>query len=202
MAMMFPNLIPRSLLAMVCVLGWRAFILAEKPPQTTLANKQSADGMTLKADPSLQVKITAEFKAPKAHEIVEHLRAETKMDLTLADNINEEKPALGSLVCHNVPAWMIMEELAKSKTIKGQWERSGNGYRLTSSLPKAVVATTTSPSKQPAPNAMARLLWTYFLSLAPLVVVLAVVLIRRRRQTQQAGAEGEQPADAKSPTAS
>lgn len=197
---MFCNAFSRISGLMVCVLGWCAFVLAEQFPPTTPTDKRVRAGEAFKTDPALQVKITIQFKSPKVHEIVERLRVETKLELTLADNINEEKPALATLICHNVPAWMIMENLAKSKIIEGQWERYGNGYRLTSPLPKPVVKTTPSPSNQPPSKATARLLWTYFLSLAPVFVVLAIVLFRRRRRTLQTDAASEPQSTPQSPS--
>jgi hypothetical protein len=149
MVMMIPNSINRSTLVMVCVLGWRGFVLAEHPPAASQAAKSSEDVPDLRNIPALQVEITGDFKAPKAQEIVKRLRAETKMDLTLADNINQEEPAFSSLSCHNVPAWKIMNALAKSEIIQGKWERNGKGFRLTSPLPPVIPKA--KPTIQPSP---------------------------------------------------
>ena len=148
-----------------------------------------------------------DFKAPKAQEIVHRLRAETKLNLTLADNINQERPALGSLSCRNAPAWWIMNALADSKIIKGKWEPRGDGYCLTSPLPPPAV-TQTSPSETPSPPGPskpgpANLLLRYLLSTIPLLALVGIIiLIRRRRNTQQAVVVSEHPDVPKTPTSS
>lgn len=182
--------IGRVVLAMLCVLGVRGPGLAQNPPAAAKAAKPSDNASPHRRDPALQVKLTVDFRAPKAQEIIERLRAETKMDLTLADNINQTRPALGSLSCRNVPAWIILEELAKSKIIQGKWERHGNGYLLTSPLPPPVLA----EANPPEPAGPAKLGLRYFLYALPLLAIFAILLlIRRRRRSQQAIAASERP---------
>jgi hypothetical protein len=120
------------------------------------------------------------------------------VELTCDDSVQDRGPVADSLSNREFPAWQTMVHLAKSKNIQGKWERSGNGYRLSSPLPKPVVAIP-SASKPPAPNATARLLWTYFLSFAPLLILLAIVNFRRWRQKQQADAVSERCTDSTSP---
>ncbi len=182
--------IHRMLFAMVCMMGLLGPGWADKLPTATQAAKPPGKASALMIDPALQVKLTVDFKAPKAQDIVDRLRAETKMDLTLADNIDRGQPALGSLSCRNVPAWIIMEELAKSKIIQGKWERNGNGYLLTSPLPPPALANADSPS----PAGAAQLGLQYFLFAIPLAAVFGILLlIRYRRRSQQTAAAKKQP---------
>lgn len=188
-------------LVMLCVLGLCGIGWADNPPAVAKTAKPSGKA-SMRIDPALQVKLTVDFKAPKAQDIVDRLRAETKMDLTLADNIDRERPALGSLSCRNVPAFIIMDELAKSPIIQGKWERNGEGYRLTSPLPPPVLATA-SPTEPPPLAGPANLGWRYFLFALPVLALLGILLVvRYRRRSQPALATSVKPDAPKSASSS
>lgn len=166
-------------LAMVCLLGSCGSLLAQQPPAPAPAAKPSRAASALRNDPALQVQMTVDFKRPKAQEILERLRDATKMDFTLAEDINQEYPALGSLSCRNVPAWVIMEELAKSKRIEGRWHKDGAGYRLVGNGKPAVIAE--KPKERTSePSVGLRLL----LVAVPLILALSLAYwwIKRREQ--------------------
>lgn len=156
------------------------------------------DPFRLHTDPRLQAKVSFNLKVPTVEDVLQKLRQATVVELTCDDSAQSRAPVADSLSMHEFPAWQAMVNLARSKTIQGKWEHYGNGYRLSSPLPKPVVATP-SPSKPPTPNATARLLWTYFLSFAPLLILLAIVHFRRWRQKQQADAASQRRTDATSP---
>ncbi|MGG7380250.1 hypothetical protein ACQ7B2_16355, partial [Escherichia coli] len=42
-----------------------------------------------------------------------------------------EKQSAGfAMKAENMPAWIIMDQIAKSVVVDGRWEREGKGYRL------------------------------------------------------------------------
>lgn len=191
------NSIPicRMVLALVCLLGLCGLAWSQNPQPA----KPSGNRSVLQNDPALRVMLTVHFKRPKAQDILDRLRTETKVDLVLADNIDREREVLGSLSCQNMPAWLILEQLAKSQIIQGKWERDGNGYRLTSPLPPPVPAN----AEPPPPPGPAKLGFHYFLFALPLIAVFGIVLLiryRRRSQKTASGAEQPIPASKKSPS--
>jgi hypothetical protein len=86
----------------------------------------------LKSVPALQVRITCSIPQPTVLQIITLLRERTGLRLVLDPSINTSQPALGSLTGVNVPAWILMEQLAHSKIVQGTWQRHDGGYRLVS----------------------------------------------------------------------
>jgi len=178
--------IPRVIFAMLCVLGLCGLGWTQNPP----AAKPADNASVLWKEPALQVKLTVKFKRPKVQDIIERLRTVTKLELTLADNIDRTRPVFDGLSFYNAPAWVILDQLAKSTIVQGKWERRGKGYRLTSPLPPFVPA----DAEPPAPAGPAKLGLRYFLFALPLLAIFGMLLLlRRRRRSQQAVAASQRP---------
>ncbi len=177
-------------LAAACTSGSRNLMQAGQQPPATQVAKPSNAASTLRTIPAFQVKLTVDFKAPKAQDIIERLRIATKTDLTLADDINQKYPALGSLSCRNVPAWVIMEDLAKSKRIEGCWEKDGNGYRLVRNGNPVLLAEEAKERAEQEKAAQSSALLVSLIAGAALLVALSLAYwwVRRRANRTPAAA--------------
>jgi hypothetical protein len=183
----------RSAMYMVLALASQLIGDAPLPAQKILEENP----YYLRADKKLQVSLRMEANHPKLSQIIAALHDATGLDIAIDERLQGHDPDFGYIQPsrHGYHAWQIMEMIAKKDLQHGYWEKTEEGYRLTGSMPLPTVSKGNPLSQN---LRFAQLLWTYFLSLAPLVVVLAIVLIRRRRQTQRAGTKGEQQTDAQS----
>jgi hypothetical protein len=94
------------------------------------------------SDPRLQQKITLDLKTPTVGEVLRSLRETTKLTLTVDErNVDQRGPAFGSLSLRNMPAWSVMEQLAKSKAVQGYWVKTDDGYRLVGTVKPSVEVT-------------------------------------------------------------
>jgi hypothetical protein len=135
----------------------------------------------LRSPPEFQVKLSVDFKAPKAQEVVDRLRAVTGVELTLDDSVDREQAAFGSLSFRNAPAWVVMEQLAKSKYIQGRWERAGDGYRLI-----GTVKTAQGAGQQADPAPLRARLWLTVLSLLFFLLIGLLIVFFERRLARKA----------------
>ncbi|HEY7154340.1 MAG TPA: hypothetical protein VH575_10320 [Gemmataceae bacterium] len=106
---------------------------AKQPPPPTMKITEPElppDAPTHHADPRLRVKVSFDLASPRVDDVLHELRAATKVDLSRADDIQNRYPSHGSLSFRKVPAWQVMDMLAKSKWVEGRWEKEGTGYRL------------------------------------------------------------------------
>jgi hypothetical protein len=85
-----------------------------------------------RTDTRLQAKVTMNLASPLVDDVIRELRTATGVDLTRSDTIQLSAPAMGSLSVRGVPAWQVMEQLAKSPRVEGNWEPAGTGYRIVS----------------------------------------------------------------------
>ena len=196
MSIMFaaPSSLPLRCMALtlVCVLGRGFSVLAEHPSAVTQEANPTGNAFPLRNVPALQVKVTGDFKRPKVGEVLEKLRASTGLDLTLDNDINQKYPALGSLSCRNTPAWVVMEELAKSKRIEGRWEKDGSGYRLVRNgnpvvIPEASDVSTETTKRKTSSTLM------FFIPAASLLLILSLAYWWVRRRTGRMVAPLDKP---------
>ena len=118
---------------------------AEKKP--IIASKKDLDWSGIKNDPRLQVRIVLDLKGPTVPDILKPLRETTGVPLAIDEsNVEQVKPAMGSLSLRNVPAWMVMDQVAQSKAVRGNWVKSKDGYRLVG---------TVTPSSRPSTSEVA-----------------------------------------------
>lgn len=97
------------------------------PPQATQPSLEMP--VVLKADPRLQVKISADFREPTLPQILSVLSSRTTVPMS-TDRSGQEKAVYSSLNWNAVEAWMVMEQIAQVQAVDGRWEQAGNGYRL------------------------------------------------------------------------
>jgi hypothetical protein len=132
----------------------------------------------LRSVPALQVKISVDFKQPRAPEVLERLERVTGLRLSLHESVDPNRPVLGSLSLRNVPAWLVMEQLAQAPTVQGRWEALPDGFRLIgTAAPNSV---TTADRSARSSSRVRWGLWLSWLVIPPLVVVSALLLLRFR----------------------
>lgn len=106
---------------------------AKQPPpphMQFIENFTPPGAPTYHADPRLRVKVSFDLKSPLVEDVLHELRQAIKVNLTRADDIQNQYPAYNSLSYRNTPAWEVMDSLAKSQRVEGSWEKEGDGYRL------------------------------------------------------------------------
>ncbi len=84
----------------------------------------------LSTDRRLRVSITVNMTKPKVEEILTLLSSKTGLPITVSSNIPKDRLAFWSVSFHNVPAYVVMEELNKAVVDKGHWLKQENGYQL------------------------------------------------------------------------
>lgn len=104
--------------------------LPNTAPRMQITEPAPPGTATHHADPRLRVKVSFDLKAPRVDEVLDELRKVTGVELSRADDIQNQYPAVGSFSYRNVPAWHVMDDLARSKRVEGRWETEGSGYRL------------------------------------------------------------------------
>jgi hypothetical protein len=144
---------------------------------------------TYHADPRLRIKVSFDLKAPLVDDVLHELRQATKVSLARADDIQNQYPSHASLSYRNVPAWQVMDSLAKSKRVEGRWEKDGDSYRLVHNgnpvdIPEASGAGVSKTSSG--------VYLTIALACGAVLVAVLLLLSRWRRANRQAGSNSVQ----------
>jgi hypothetical protein len=142
----------------------------------------------LQADPRLQVKMSLALRAPTVDDVIRELRAATHVELTRADDVQHDAPALGSLSTRGLAAWEVMEILAKSKRVEGRWEVDGAGYRLVSTGALVRISELETPAAVPRSDPRPTLLIVLGVNFAVFVVIGVAYWVRSRRVRMPAAA--------------
>lgn len=119
-----------------------------KTPDSTSNERRPLD---LKTDPRLKVPITKNLKTPKARELLDTLENATGLKFSANEMVETNEEAFGSLSFRNVPAWVVMQEVAKSNAVKGRWEKTDDGYMLIGTLDAKAQETRVVEIKKSAP---------------------------------------------------
>jgi hypothetical protein len=88
------------------------------------------EALTLAGDRRLQAQISLVADNPDFKTILRELEKATGLTLTVAPNLADHQPQLGSVQLPNAPAHMVMRFLAASQLDGGRWQRTDHGYRL------------------------------------------------------------------------
>lgn len=122
-----------SMLAILTVLVAEGPSMSQKPPE-------------LKADPKLQAPLSGDLSNLKVRDVMDRLRETTMLSIQLGSGVDGDQIAFPIFQLRNVPAWMVMQQLAKAEQVKGRWEKTDGGYSL--------VSNSASPTAAPlAPDA-------------------------------------------------
>lgn len=84
----------------------------------------------LRTVPELRVLVSGAFLQPTPADVINSLRDQTKLPLSLDHSVLADRPLQGFTKFANIPAWGAMEQLARNKYILGKWRRVGAEYRL------------------------------------------------------------------------
>lgn len=156
---------------------------SRQPPPPRMQITEPAppsDAPTYHADPRLRVKVSFDLKAPLVEDVLHELRQATKVNLSRADDIQNQYAAHGSLSFRSVPAWQVMDTLAKSKRVEGRWEKDGDGYRLVGNG-NPVVIPEASEKRTGGGSSGRRLLIAYALGLLLCLALWGIKRYRSRR---------------------
>jgi hypothetical protein len=143
---------------------------AETPP--------ADESLRLQADPRLRGELNTDLTGPTVQEVLQRLHEATGLHLT-ADRVDREVPAFGSLSLRNVPAWVVMEQLARSRAVEGWWDEADGGYRL------AGTHGVEAPAPQPRPRGVP--FWFVAGNVLLLLTVGVWLLLRQRLRRSPAG---------------
>ncbi len=107
-----------------------------------------ANSPDLRSDARLYARLSADLSAPTVEEVLEELQRVTRVTLTIDPrNVETKDPAFFAVRLHNMPAWSVMQRLARSKVVRGYWVKDGDGYQLVGTVePRPGVSSTGSPS--------------------------------------------------------
>jgi hypothetical protein len=138
--------------------------------------------ITWRTDPRLRAGVTMDLKSPTVDDVLRELRRATGVDLSRADDVQQNTAALGSLSTRAVPAWQIMEQLAASKRVEGTWEPDGDGYRLVSNgAPVRITDPGPAVPAEPAEPGRRVVLLVVLGALALVFALLTVTVLSRYR---------------------
>jgi hypothetical protein len=84
----------------------------------------------LQADQRLKVSLNMDLQEPTVQDVLDRLSQATGLSLTVDAAVDRNKSAFGSLSLRNVPAWVVMQDLAQSKAVAGEWEKREGTYHL------------------------------------------------------------------------
>lgn len=106
------------------------------PPVITLTSPKSPkdDPTGLSADPRLQAKLTANLSQPPLSVIFRQLETASGLIFSAEEGIDVHNPVLGSTVWNNTPAYAAMDQVARADNVRGNWEKTADGYCLHSKL--------------------------------------------------------------------
>jgi hypothetical protein len=106
-------------------LGFPTDFLRGQPAE----KKQDGWVDVLRNDPRLKVAVKFKFDSwPTAEEVLATLQKATGVPLSLAGQTEKGKVSFGNANVSNVPAWIVMQQLAVSQVTDGKWEKTGDGY--------------------------------------------------------------------------
>jgi hypothetical protein len=168
----------------------------------------SGEPVRLRDEPAFRKPITGEFRAPKAQDIIDLVRKETGQRISLDPSLIQDRPLLGDTKIHGVPAWAVLDNLAKNQYIKGLWTKRGDEYilwatysgappplppiippHLQRAMDRAEKGLPPDPQPGAAPVNMGReRIWLIVVS-AVLLIGLGVAVFWRRRAKAPAAAE-------------
>jgi hypothetical protein len=172
----------RPLFMGLCALVLLGLIVNSAPRAHAVLPGESVD---LRTDPELRVLVSGTFLQPTAPDVIQSLRDQTKLPLSLDHSVIADRPLQGFTRFAEIPAWGAMEQLAANAFVQGQWRKVAGEYRLFShyrGTPPAI------PSPVPAEIAARILAESPLASASPgapdhrerpviLAVVLAVLLL-------------------------
>lgn len=138
----------------------------------------------------LQRMVSGEFIDPTAEVFLAAIRTQTGLRLSLIGSVTSDIPIQGYTKFKDVPAWVILEQLARNKYLQGSWRKVGDEYQLFAAYrgpppprpppvpPKVIADITGEAEPSPAPSDR-RLVW--LLGVSALLAVLAACVLRAGR---------------------
>jgi len=112
------------------VFGVMACVRASAGAAMNPDKPNGAEPVQLRAVPLLQKPISGEFRNPKAQDLVDLVRNETGQRISLDPSVIQDRPIQGDTKLSKVPAWAVLENLARNQYIKGRWLKEGEEYLL------------------------------------------------------------------------
>src|SRR5262245_39432516 len=116
----------------LCVHGLGSRAQDESKASSGKSNERGA--LDLKADPRLKAPLTTNFKKPKVRDLLDSLENATGLKFAANEMVEMKEEGFGSASFRNTPAWIVMQEVAKSPAVKGRWEKTADGYMLIGTL--------------------------------------------------------------------
>ena len=114
--------------------GLLALVLLASVPTGRADDKANSKGsdapIQLRTDPAFQKPIPGEFHSPKAQDLVDLVRNETGQRISLHSSVIQDRAIQGDSKINMVPAWAVLEGLARNQYIKGYWTKRGDEYVL------------------------------------------------------------------------
>jgi hypothetical protein len=163
---------------------------APSQPRGSKSNQGAAPD--LKDDPRLKVPITTNFKKPKVRDLLDSLEKATGLKFSANEMVEMKEEGFGSVSFRNTPAWIVMQELAKSDAAKGRWEKTADGYMLVGTLDAKAQAERVAELKKNAPViaqtpeppvGSSNQFWIFVAIMAiPGVALAGWIVVRRRRK--------------------
>ncbi len=142
----------------------------------------------LKNDPRLQARVTASFKKPRVDDLILCLEKATGLKYATNGMVETTLESFGSVSFRNTPAWIVMQELARSGAVRGRWEKGSDGYTLIGSLGTEAQAARVASLQKPAqpellterPRQTSHQFWIFLLVITAPVAGLGVFVAARR----------------------
>jgi len=88
------------------------------------------DDEGLHDDPRLRVPLTGMMKSPTIPDLLARLQEITHLIMTSEPATPSSAPVFGNPHFHGTPAYVVMQQMAKSEDGKGRWQATADGYCL------------------------------------------------------------------------
>ncbi len=153
------------------------------------ARGEEAPRHPLADDRHLAVRIHLDLPKPTFEDLLDALEEATKLKMTAPDELSDQVAVSGFTV-QGAPAWQVMDEIARTMTIDGRWEKTEKGYHLTGKAKFAPEQPIAAPPPPPPRFPVTRVV----LGLAALALLAGVpFLVRyvRARRALRAGVAGK-----------
>jgi len=106
--------------------------IAPKAPERFAVPAPGAyvDAKFLSTDPKLLTPISIKLTRPKLGDLLDLLSSKTGYEITAGGDITRDRLAYWSIHHHNVPAWLVMDQVNEAVTEKGRWVKKEKGYQM------------------------------------------------------------------------
>jgi hypothetical protein len=146
----------------------------------------------LEDEESLQREITLASHSPTVRELLDSVQRTTHVRLEADPEALENDVPMGQIVVKSVPAWKLLEQIARTQFRNGQWKKTNEGYQLSGTRIQPRVPLGEKKTSPPSSS------FKWYISVVALICVVCAYYLYVRR-CRKRGMVGSNKAAAKTP---